>query len=295
MAVPASASGSTASAELADLLRSRRERLAPEDVGLPPGRRRRTAGLRREEVALLASISATYYTYLEQGRELRPSREVLDALAGALRLTPAERRHIHEIAHGSPPSDERTAPSESVSPPVDALVQRLDPHPTYVKGARWDVLAANRSARALFAGWSVEEGVVPNMLWWMFTDANARHVYPDWELEAQRMLARFRMAAARRPQDPAFATLITALQAQSREFARGWDRHEVLVPGGGTKRLTHPELGTFDFEHVVLHLAEDLDHTLVTFAPRERDDARLALLEEDAATRPGRDPRARQD
>ncbi len=260
------------------MLRSRRARLRPEDVGLPPGRRRRTAGLRREEVALLASISATYYTYLEQGRELRPSREVLDALAGALRLTPAERRHVHEIVHGSPPADARPTPSMSVTPAVDALVQRLDPHPTYVKSARWDVLAANRSARALFAGWSVGEGSVANMLWWMFTDERARLVYPDWEHEAPRMLARFRMAAARRPQDPGFATLITALQAASPEFARGWDRHEVLIPGGGTKRLRHPVFGTFDLEHVVLHLADDPDQTLVTFAPRDGDDAPLERL-----------------
>lgn len=265
-------------AQLAAFLRTRRAVLQPEDVGLVKGPRRRTAGLRREEVALLASISTTYYTYLEQGRELRPSREVLDALAGALRLTAAERRHIHEIAHGSPPADARPAPSESVTPAVDALVQRLDPHPTYVKGARWDVLGANRSARALFAGWSVEEGVVPNMLWWMFTDQRARLVYAEWEFEAPRMLARFRMAAARRPQDPGFAALIAALQAASPEFARGWDRHEVLTPGGGTKRFAHPALGTFDLEHVVLHLASDTDQTLVTFAAPNGHDTDLSAL-----------------
>lgn len=164
MALPASARRSPGSAELADLLRSRRARLQPEDVGLPPGRRRRTAGLRREEVALLASISTTYYTYLEQGRELRPSREVLDALATALGLTAAERRHIHEIAHGSPPGDEAALMREAASTAVTALVNRLDPHPTYVKSARWDVLAANRAAYGLFAGWSAAPDVVPNML-----------------------------------------------------------------------------------------------------------------------------------
>lgn len=278
MALPASTRRSPGSAELADLLRSRRARLQPEDVGLPPGRRRRTAGLRREEVALLASISTTYYTYLEQGRELRPSREVLDALATALGLTAAERRHIHEIAHGSPPGDEAALMREAASTAVTALVNRLDPHPTYVKSARWDVLAANRAAYGLFAGWSAAPDVVPNMLRWMFTDEHARTVYPEWEAESARMLARFRMAAARRPREPAFQDLIEGVMVASDDFARGWRRHDVLVPASGTKRLFHPAIGAVDFEHVVLHVAEDPSHTLVTFAPVDGETARLQEL-----------------
>ena len=135
--------------ELGNLLRSRRDRLQPVDVGLPPGSRRRTRGLRREEVAALAAISPTYYTFLEQGRELHPSRQVLDSLASALHLTAAERAHLHQLAYDGPPAP---APPivESLAPGLAELVTRLDPCPTYVAGRRWDVLAANRAARVLW-------------------------------------------------------------------------------------------------------------------------------------------------
>src|SRR5580693_7002136 len=138
---------------LGQLLRSRRERLAPGDVGLPVGQRRRTAGLRREEVALLASLSTTYYTFLEQGRPVRPSAQVLDALAAALRMSAAERRYLHVLAYGPDQNhghhgnhddhadhDHDGAPPERLDPAVADLVQRLEPFPTMVKGRRWDVL-----------------------------------------------------------------------------------------------------------------------------------------------------------
>src|ERR1700722_19257187 len=134
---------------LGQLLRSRRERLMPGDVGLPAGSRRRTAGLRREEVAQLANLSPTYYTFLEQGRPVRPSAQVLDALASALRMSAAERRYLHVLAygpdgdHGNHADDEiAVAPPERLDPAVADLVQRLEPSPTLVKGRRWDVLAA---------------------------------------------------------------------------------------------------------------------------------------------------------
>lgn len=227
---------------------------------------------------MLASISTTYYTYLEQGRELRPSREVLDALASALHLTAAERRHVHEITHGSPAPGSRGAPAESASEATVALVARMDPFPTYVKGPRWDLLAANRSARALFGDWSVAAGETPNMLAWMFTESRARTTYGDWATEARRMLARFRMAAARRPEDPGFHALTERLRADSTEFAEWWERHEVLAPSSGRKDLVDAELGPFAFDHVVMHLADDPDQTLVTFTPRGGDRDRLDRL-----------------
>jgi transcriptional regulator with XRE-family HTH domain len=138
--------------ELADLLRTRRDRLTPADVGLPAGSRRRTAGLRREEVAQLAGVSTTYYTFLEQGRDVRPSRQVVTALAGALRLSSAERAHLFQLAGITLAADDQ-AQAETVAPVVGAMVDRLDPFPAYLKGRRWDVLAANRAARALFADW----------------------------------------------------------------------------------------------------------------------------------------------
>jgi transcriptional regulator with XRE-family HTH domain len=278
--------------ELAQLLRARRERLQPADVGLPPGARRRTRGLRREEVAQLAGVSPTYYTFLEQARDVRPSPQVLDALARALRLTPVERNQLHVLAHHRLPVDGAggdggpAGPLEVLAPGVAELVARLDPHPTYVKGRRHDVLAANRAARALFTDWAARPPDDRNLLWWVFTAPEARQVYVEWEREAGAVLARFRLVAARRPDDPAVAELIARLHDASPEVRRWWPRHEVLPMGGGTKRLRHPLVGEMLLRHVVLEVADHPDQRLVTFSLDEGDD-RLARL---AETVPRLDP-----
>jgi transcriptional regulator with XRE-family HTH domain len=263
--------------ELGDLLRSRRERLQPADVGLPAGTRRRTRGLRREEVAQLAAISSTYYAYLEQGREVRPSRQVLDALSAALRLDAAERRHVHELIHGAPPA-ETPALVESLSPPVVSLVDRLDPCPTYVTGRYWDVLASNRAARALWTDWPARPPEARNMLWWMFTDPGARTVMVDWPGEASALLGRFRAAAARHPGDPGFGALLDRLHAASTEIRDWWPQHKVVPLGSGTKRLRHPALGEFELHHVVLQLADEPEQKLVTFTATDQDQARISEL-----------------
>ncbi len=262
--------------ELADLLRSRRERLQPADVGLPSGARRRTRGLRREEVAQLAAISSTYYTFLEQGRDVRPSRQVLDALAAALRLSPVERAHLHELVHGAPPV--APAAAESLSPEVVALVDRLDPCPTYVTGRRWDVLAANRAARALWTDWPARPPLERNMLWWMFTDPAAREVMVDWPQAAADLLGRFRAATARIPTDPGFGELLDRLLAASAEVRDWWPRHQVVPLGSGVKRLRHPLLGVVELHHTVLQLADDPEQKLVTFAPTAEDQRRISEL-----------------
>ncbi|CNG49331.1 putative transcriptional regulator [Mycobacterium tuberculosis] len=263
--------------ELGDLLRSRRERLQPADVGLPGGGRRRARGLRREEVAQLAAISSTYYTYLEQGRQVRPSRQVLDALAAALRLDATERTHIHELVHGALPAD-RPAVAERLSPTVVALVDRLDPCPTYATGRYWDVLAANRAARTLWTDWSARPPEARNMLWWMFTDPGARQVLPDWRNEASALLGRFRATAARHPGDTGFSSLIERLHANSPEIRDWWPHHEVAPLRSGTKRLFHPALGEILLHHVVLQVVDDPDHRLVTFTASDEDLTEIAAL-----------------
>lgn len=254
--------------ELGELLRSRRERLQPADVGLPGGGRRRTPGLRREEVAALANVSVAYYTVLEQGRAAPPSRQVLDALSTALRLGPAERDHLYALAES--PS---AVTDESLAPAVAALVERLDPCPTYVTGRRYDVLAANRAARALFADWPPGT----NMLEWMFTDPAPRRIYLEWEHEAAAQLARFRAAAARSA-DPGFAALVERLCATSPEVRAWWPRHEVARLSSGTKRLWHPATGELVLEHVVLQVADDPEQKVVTFADPGHGTARFDRL-----------------
>ncbi len=269
--------------ELADLLRSRRGRLQPADVGLPAGARRRTRGLRREEVAQLAAISTTYYTFLEQGRDVHPSRQVLDALARALRLRPAERAHLHELAHGHQTAESHQ-PGEILAPAVAALVDRLDPYPTYVTGRCFDVLAANRAARALWTDWSSLPPQERNMLWWTFTAPAARTILVEWETEASALLARFRAAADRHPDDPKFAALTGRLQTASAEARAWWPRHDIVALSSGTKRLHHPLLGDLDMQHVVLQLADDTEQKLVTFAADSTHQQRIAQLIADQDT-----------
>jgi transcriptional regulator with XRE-family HTH domain len=263
-------------AALGQLLRSRRERLVPADVGLPAGsfggRRRRAVGLRREEVALLANLSSTYYTFLEQGRPVRPSAQVLDALAAALRMSAAERRYLHVLAYGPDnghgPVPPQAAPPERLDPAVADLVQRLEPFPTLVKGRRWDVLAANPAARELFAGWAAGPPGERNLVRWMFTTDQAHETYLEWESEARAMLGRFRLSAARHPDDPDIRSLITELQRDSEHIRDWWPRHDVAPIGGsGSKKLRHPRLGPVEYSHVVLQVADHPDQTLVTYSP----------------------------
>ena len=218
---------------------------------------------------MLASLSTTYYTFLEQGRPVRPSAQVLDALAAALRMSAAERRYLEVLAHGpdgagvSVPDE---APPEVLAPAVADLVQRLDPCPALVKGRRWDVLAANQAARELFTDWMALPRGQRNLVRWMFLSSRAREVYLEWEAEARAMLGRFRLAAARHPADPGFQDLITALRQDSAEVRDWWPRHDVAAVGSGSKKLCHPRLGPVDYTHVVLQVADQPEQTLVSYA-----------------------------
>jgi transcriptional regulator with XRE-family HTH domain len=268
----------TAAAQLGKLLRARREGLTPADVGLAPGRRRRTPGLRREEVAHLASISATYYALLEQGRARHPSPQVIDALAIALGLVPSERDYLHALAAGESSASAAHAARETLAAGVAELVARLDPHPTYVTGRRWDVLTSNRAARVLWTDWPALPEPDRNLLLWMFAAPQAREVFIEWEKEAAAQLGRFRTAAARHLTDPSFGELIDRLHATGPQARTLWKRHDIVPLGGGRKRLRHPELGEITLQHVVLQIAENPDHKLVTFAPTPDDEPRIAAL-----------------
>jgi transcriptional regulator with XRE-family HTH domain len=258
--------------ELADLLRTRRAKLQPADVGLPAHGRRRTPGLRREEVAQLAGISTTYYTFLEQGRDVSPSRQILDALARALQLSRAERDHLYALVDSAPD----TRPPEVLVPGVHDLVQRLDPHPAYVSGRHWDVLAANRAACALWTDWTAKPPEERNILWWTFADPEARKILVEWEAEARAQLARFRAAAARHPDDPKYGELIDRLRGT--EVDRWWRDHDVAPLTSGRKLLWHKDLGRLDLELLVLQVADDPEQKVVTFRVDQADAERLADL-----------------
>jgi transcriptional regulator with XRE-family HTH domain len=242
--------GAPRRAELADFLRHRREAVRPEDVGLPGGGRRRTPGLRREEVAQLAGVGTTWYTWLEQGRDVRASASVLEAIAGALQLTPAEHAHLMLLGRGEQVAPVR-GPREKVHPTIRKLVEGLDPNPACIIGRRYDFLVWNEAHSAVFG----DPGEMPdgrrNLVWSIFMDPGRRTLHEDWNQGARRLVARFRAQAARHVGDPDFESLIAALQEESPDFREWWELHEVAASGVGRKVLKHPEAGKLVFEHAV--------------------------------------------
>jgi transcriptional regulator with XRE-family HTH domain len=263
-------------AELADFLRKRRASVKPEYVGLPNGGRRRTPGLRREEVAQLAGVGATWYTWLEQGRDVRASLEVFEALARALRLTPAERLHLILLGRGeeAPACD---APAERVSPTLRRVIENLGPAPAYVLGRRWDYLAWNRAASAVFGDFGKIPRAVRNHVWLMFMDPARRGMFADWERGARLSVAKFRADSARHLGDPSFEELIHALRQSSPEFCKAWKRHEVARSGEGRKAVRHPVEGLLVFEHAVFNPVEAPEQRLILYSPLPEEDTRAKL------------------
>src|SRR5262249_35226636 len=244
-------------AQLADFLRSRRARLSPADVGLPPGRRRRTPGLRREEVAGLAGVGVTWYTWLEQGREVRPSVQVLDAVAAALRLSTAERRYLYGLARNEEPPLE-PGRAEVVPPSVQRVIDGM-PWPAHVRGRRFDMLAWNRGVEALVGDVPTYLGGTRNIVLNMFTNPATRTLYERWPDVAQGLLAACRESAGRHLGDPWFDELIGTLTERSAEFRAWWPRHDVRGLEAGRKALVHPIAGRLVFEHVSFLVAEAPD------------------------------------
>jgi transcriptional regulator with XRE-family HTH domain len=261
-----SGDGAPRRAELADFLRNRREAIRPEDVGLPGGGRRRTPGLRREEVAQLAGVGTTWYTWLEQGRDVRASASVLEAISEALELTSAEHAHVMLLGRGEDVGPAR-APKETVNPTIKRLVESLGDGPTCLTGRRFDFLAWNRAHAAVFGDPAEMPEGQRNLLWRLFTDPARRSLHPDWEEGARRIVARFRSEAARHVGDPDFDDLISALQERSPEFRKWWDLHEVATSGVGRKILRHPTAGKMVFEHAVFRPQESPEQRLVVYSP----------------------------
>jgi transcriptional regulator with XRE-family HTH domain len=266
--------------ELADFLRQRRTRIKPEDVGLPGGGRRRTPGLRREEVAQLAGVGTTWYTWLEQGRDVRASLEVLEAIARALRLTPAERGHLILLGRGEEAAPSCKAPAEKVTPSLRRLIENLGTSPAFVLGRRWDYLAWNRAACALFGDFEAVPKAQRNHLWMLFMDPLRREMFTDWERGIRLAAAKFRADSARHLGDPSFEELIQALRQASPEFCKAWKRHEVARSGEGRKELRHPVAGRLVFEHAVFNPVEAPEQRLILYTPVAEHDtpAKLSRL-----------------
>lgn len=251
-------------ADLAAFLRSRRARLRPSDVGLPDGGRRRTPGLRRQEVAQLAGMSVDYYIRLEQGRGPRPSRQILAALARALILTIDEREYLFRIAGESPPP--AITPSRDVPMGIQHLLDSLVETPAYVLDAKYDVLAWNKLAEFFIGDLSAADESDRNVIRWMFGQPVTDPYWSDADTLAfaRTSVADLRTAYAKYPDDSGIHQLVTELLGTSPRFAEMWAGHDVEVRRGYVKRVNHPLAGPLEFECQVLHI-QDTDQRLIVY------------------------------
>jgi transcriptional regulator with XRE-family HTH domain len=264
---------------VAEFLRARRDQLQPADVGLPDSGRRRTPGLRREEVATLAGVSIDYLVRLEQGRDTKPSPSVIAALADALRLDDGQRRELYRLAMVSQTAELCPAArplARAVAPTVTALLGGLGATPAFVAGPANDVLAWNAAWEQLVRPLGVLEGAVPNLARHVFLHPDARTVYPDWIAAADEQVSRLRAATGRWGDDHDFALLIDELRT-SPEFNERWSMFATTEKRRGTTRIVHPDLGQLRLNFEVLLLADDIDEQrLITWLPA--DDSTASAL-----------------
>ncbi|MBF6302716.1 helix-turn-helix domain-containing protein [Nocardia amamiensis] len=255
---------------MAAFLRARRERLTPADLGLPQRRQsRRTPGLRREEVAELAGVSTDYIVRLEQARGLRPSAEVLNALAQALRLTSDERAYLFDLARQRQPDTGK--PSTVPAPALAMLVRDLSPLPAMLVNHRYDILAWNREMALLITDFGALPPGRRNSMWLCLMDPGMREFYVERERIIREGIADLRAAWAAHPDDQALADLIAEFTALSPEFAQAWARHDVRVQGRGNKPLRHPVVGPLVVTYEVLMPVQDPDQRIVIYRAADED------------------------
>jgi transcriptional regulator with XRE-family HTH domain len=251
---------------LGEFIRAHRERLSPLAVGLPPGPRRRTPGLRREEVAQLCGVSPTWYTWIEQGRQVSASADALARIAVALQLSRAERGYLFELAGERDPAE--PAPAAADAPATLIASVQLVNAPAYVLDRQWNALAWNAPAADLFVGWldgAPGEARERNLLRFTFVEPAARALIVDWETRARRLAAEFRADSIRHLNDAPTRNLIDALMAESDAFARFWASQDVGEREGGAREFDHPRHGRVVYDQI-------------TFKPAHREDLKLVVL-----------------
>ncbi|PKW07680.1 Helix-turn-helix domain-containing protein [Streptomyces sp. 1222.5] len=254
--------------ELAAFLRSRRERIKPEQVGLPRGTRRRTPGLRREEVAQLSAVGVTWYTWLEQARDIQVSVQVLDALARTLRLDAGERAHLFQLAGATDPSPAASCPS--VTPALREMLRRLDPIPACVQNSRYDILAYNRTYGRLLGDLDAIPPEDRNCILLVYTSEEWQSAVVHLEQTQRLMAARLRASLAGHLGEPAWKMLLRRLE-ESPEFRENWERYEVVAGRSRTKEFLNPHVGRLSLEHTDLWLGPEAGARMVTYTPRDEE------------------------
>ena len=264
MNVPASTAVHEGSAlrrhALGDFVRAARSRITPQMAGVPTGLRRRTPGLRREEVAQLCGISVTWYTWIEQGREVSVSPAVWARIASVLQLGRAERAYLFELAECADPSHPRDEPA-GVSGVLQDSVDAISV-PAYVLDRCWNLMAYNPQMRELFDDWPVRDAA-PNLLRYIFLDPAARHLVVDWEQRARRVVAEFRADAGAHLDEEDVRALLDDLTRASPAFGHWWTRHAVIEREGGLRDFDHPRMGILRYRQVTFRLATHTDMKLI--------------------------------
>jgi transcriptional regulator with XRE-family HTH domain len=264
-------------------LKDRRAKLDPAALGFPM-QRRRTPGLRREEVAQRANVSATWYTWLEQGRGGAPSADVLERIARALMLTDVEREHLFLIGLGRPPEVHYQS-TDGVTPRLQRVLDALEFNPALVRTSTWDVIAWNRAAAVVLADYGKLPPVERNVLRLLFCNPATRAMQPDWESAARFMVAAFRADAARAGAAESTKALVDDLCRRSPDFARMWRDNDVCNFGEGTKHIRHPTAGMISLEYSAFAVDARPDLGMVVFSPATpKDDERIRALIEDEQT-----------
>jgi len=266
--------------ELAQFLRTRRARITPEQAGLPAGGRRRTPGLRRGEVAMLSGISVDWYTWLEQGRNIQVSAQVLDNIARALRLDANERRHLFMLGMRQPPAEPE--PAEAVIPPaLQAFLDLQGASPAYVTDQRLNIVAWNKAACLIYGDYAAMTARERNSVWRTFTSPYVRELLREhWEEHARHRLAQFRANYGKFVGDPWWLELIEDLNRESAEFREWWPRHDVLSGPEGRKINDHPQAGRLVFDQLSFLVSESPHLTVTINIPSREDDtaARIGSL-----------------
>ena len=264
-------------AELGEFLRARRQAVTPEQVRLPRGRRRRTPGLRREEVALLAGVSVTWYTWLEQGRRINASPDVLRAIGRALQLDEAGQDHLLVLAQPTAPATTTEATPDEVPSALRRLIEAFEPAPAYVLGPHWEFAAWNGAQTRLYPPLAELDGLERNLIWVLFAGPGIKELIVDWDIHARIALAEFRAATSAVRHDPAMVELVTCLESASEEFRTWWPDHDVARFETRLRRFDHPRAGRLTFEYQLLAPAEWPSLRVVVQLPVPGDDSAQRL------------------
>jgi len=266
---------------LGEFLKTRRERLSPEQFGLPAGQRRRTPGLRREEVAQLAGVSVTWYTWIEQGRDIGFSAEVLESLARVFQLLPHEKEHLFTLA-GKQSGQPQIADDGGITPSLQQILDHQQHYPAYLMDRYWNIPAWNQTACTLFGDFAKMPKFERNMVWYTLVRPETRQLVINWEQRAQRLIAEFRADCSKYLTDPWLKEFLNRLNEQCPEFDQWWSQYDILTREGGRRDFDHPEVGRLALEQTTLRLGHRPDIKLVIHVPLpefETEDKLCRLLQ----------------